>query len=63
MDKLKPCPFCGGKAKFIDLGIEGEFHDWDVECAECGIVMMCPGREGGDVTTKKEAVAAWNRRV
>jgi len=61
--RLKPCPFCGGAAKFTDLGIEGDFEDWDVECCDCGIIMIAPGEEDGCVTTKEEAAAVWNRRV
>lgn len=63
MEKLKACPFCGGKAKYTDLGVPNEFHDWDVECTKCGIVVICPGKEAGCVTTKNEARAAWNRRA
>ena len=60
---LRPCPFCGGVADFTDLGVEGEFEDWDVECTECGITVITPGEEPGCVTTKEEAVRAWNRRA
>ena len=62
MKGLKACPFCGGAAKYVDLGVPGEFSDWDVECTKCGIVVMCPGAEAGAVTSKEEAKAAWNRR-
>lgn len=63
MTQLKPCPFCGGRAKYVDLGDPDDFSDWDVECTKCGIVMICPGKEEGCTTTKREAKAAWNRRV
>ena len=69
-EKLKPCPFCGGRARYVDLGDPGlglgdpgQFSDWDVECTKCGIVMICPGKEEGCTTTKREAKAAWNRRA
>lgn len=62
MEKLKPCPFCGGKARFTDLGVEGEFSDWAVECKCCGIVMLAVAEEPGDITTKKECVKSWNNR-
>ena len=61
--ELKPCPFCGGKAEYVDYGQEGEFEDWDVECTECHALMIAPGKEPGEVTTKLEAAAAWNRRA
>lgn len=63
MAELKQCPFCGGKAKYVDLGEPDEFKDWDVECIKCGIVMLVPGKEAGCVTTKAEARKAWNRRI
>lgn len=61
--KLKPCPFCGGEAKLVDYGQEGDFEDWDVECEKCGILFVAPGKEEGWVTTKEEAAEAWNRRA
>lgn len=61
--QLKPCPFCGGKAKFENCGDPGKFADWDVVCTECGILALCPGEEPGMVTTKEEAAKAWNRRM
>lgn len=59
---LEQCPFCGGKAKFVDYGEEGEFEDWDIECESCHILFIAPGKESGDVTTKEEVATAWNRR-
>ena len=29
MDKLKPCPFCGGSAKIVLCDDEGNLHDED----------------------------------
>ena len=29
MDKLKPCPFCGGEAKIVLCDDEGNLHDED----------------------------------
>lgn len=69
MPELKPCPFCGGKAKckeiqFVD---ENEAHAF-IECAGCrqyvatvwwakGIVKFAPE----DIWDS--AIEAWNRRV
>ena len=39
-EKLKPCPFCGGRGKLVDVGIEGEFQDWMVECPNCHIALL-----------------------
>lgn len=48
--KLNPCPFCGGKARFL-------FEDstW-VYCEECGC-------EGGYYDTQEDAIEAWNIRA
>ncbi len=60
---LKRCPFCGSKnVGFTDLGQPGEFEDWDIECRDCGAVVITPGKEEGCVTTKEEAATFWNRR-
>lgn len=62
MEKLKPCPFCGGKARFTDLGVEGEFRDWAVECKGCGIVVLPKAEGDGFITTKKDCIKSWNNR-
>lgn len=61
--KLKPCPFCGGKA-VIEV-VESHRHiickmpaykgGAFIECAECGCAIS------GE--TEKEAAELWNRRV
>lgn len=50
-DALKPCPFCGGRAR-----TEGGIGDVLVECQKCGV---CTTYEDSDVI----AIAAWNRRA
>jgi Restriction alleviation protein Lar len=54
--KLKPCPFCGGKAAFRDDGRSGEY----VECRKCRAcsAMMFP--EKCDV--KGLIAERWNNR-
>lgn len=63
MIELKPCPFCGGKAKFVDFGFGGKHEDWNVKCEDCEITFWVPGDEPGCVTSKEEAARFWNRRV
>ena len=62
-ENLLPCPFCGGEAKHVDLGVQGKFEDWDIACVNCGITMITPSKEEGCLTTKDEASKAWNRRI
>lgn len=52
--KLKPCPFCGGEAKYVSLSsIVGR-----VICKN----KYCLGTQEM-VRTKEEAIKAWNRRA
>ena len=45
MSELRPCPFCGGKAKLYNTGFEkttdyedGDFYTrWYVKCTGCGV--------------------------
>ena len=53
--KLKPCPFCGGKAS-----IWGK--DYNIKVAGCNNIFGC-GAEGGMACTEREAADKWNRRV
>ena len=50
---LKPCPYCGGKAKLTDLKQAPE--SW-VECTECG------ARTRFFSNSEEAAVSAWNSR-
>lgn len=48
--KLKPCPFCGGEAKVIDIGCPPR----ELYCMRCGARI--------NRRNEKECVDAWNRR-
>ena len=51
MTELKPCPFCGGKAK-----LRGYQIDFRVMCPECGgRAKLC--------STAEETIESWNRRA
>lgn len=67
MDKLKPCPFCGGEAilTHIPNGI------YTVECQKCSAMMGRNHKTYNSLHSKththiesiEEAQEAWNRRV
>ena len=53
MDKLLPCPFCGGEAAIFQGSDENQHT---VRCVQCAIKMpIMLNREG--------AIEAWNRRA
>lgn len=58
MEKLKPCPFCGGEAELIDIGCpvygEGRYY---VVC-KTGCV-----EQTRMWATKQTAIKRWNRRA
>lgn len=61
MEKLKPCPFCGGEASvtFDPDGIkdtEGRKWAYTVSCNKC---CVCTGL----CWSGEMAIKAWNRRV
>lgn len=50
-DRIKKCPFCGGKA-----GVYYDYNKWArVQCKECGINTLFSFAE-------KEAIKQWNTR-
>ena len=58
MERLKPCPFCGGEAS-----IDWSYHlcaapvTYNVECRRCTAKIEYP------YDSEEEAVMAWNRRA
>ena len=58
-NKLKPCPFCGGEAKYITYypfdGYQRESPTYIIKCEECGA-------EVND-NKKESVIELWNRRV
>ncbi|MBQ7873744.1 MAG: Lar family restriction alleviation protein [Oscillospiraceae bacterium] len=59
MAELKPCPFCGGRARVIQSDPlekgKKEFYVFGVYCTDCGGLMRKCAEE--------DAVKAWNRRA
>ena len=54
--KLKRCPFCDGTVEVVAGGFRPAPPTYYVYCRKCGA-------SSGVCDTKKEAVAAWNKRV
>lgn len=61
-NKLKPCPFCGGEAKFhLCANLENEtlravYSGYGIHCCKCGTAT--PPHE-----SKELAIEAWNNRA
>ena len=55
MDKLKPCPFCGGEAKLNRQITPLGKKQWTVKC-DCGVLFHYRNR-------RWKAIEAWNRRA
>lgn len=55
--KLKACPFCGGKAQLIINGIQRIDRSWLGYIVRCS-VCYC----GTSVAYKSKAITAWNTR-
>ena len=56
MEKLKPCPFCGGAAEIRSWAIEGLGKCYTVECRGCRATTALH-------VVRTMAVGDWNRRV
>jgi len=54
-EKLKPCPFCGGKAHIMKMG----YPHW-IYCEKCGAKVH--GGVVGEEEGEKASIEAWNRR-
>ena len=55
-EQLKPCPFCGGKAKT---------HHYSTTVISYGIYVMCKDcmTSSKYYDTKRQAIEAWNKRA
>lgn len=61
MNKLLPCPFCGGEARIQCAGVcmkhDGQSTDYFVSCHDCNASTQ------RYFETEQEAIAAWNLRA
>ena len=60
--KLKNCPFCGGKAEFGEVGINGfpKYNKYFIRCENENCAIQ-PSTKCFD--NVNEAINIWNRRV
>ena len=62
MPDLKPCPFCGGEAKYhTDKGVIGELYGW-VGCNQCD-AMSTHIDVRSMQPEETHPIDAWNRRA
>jgi len=62
MEKLKSCPFCGGKAEYDGYTTTICKRSIDSHRIECCIETGC-GASTGVFFQKKEVIKAWNKRT
>lgn len=58
-EELKPCPFCGGKAKIVNIGDCDGSDFYMIVCTKCTTSTSF----GFKSRTKLDVIKAWNRRT
>lgn len=61
MDKLKPCPFCGGEA-LLEPYRARKGYEASIQCNQC-LCSMSTITYDKEETAIEDVVKAWNRRV
>lgn len=76
MEKLKPCPFCGGKAVFRMISNNSSHYScgfiFKIECDDCGVQLPTSFTsdfsmtEDGEINAfndlRSQAIRTWNMR-
>lgn len=57
MEKLKPCPFCGGESSYLDHRFYGLDNTYGIECVKC------KAQSYQFFNSRAAAADAWNRRA
>lgn len=60
MDKLRECPFCGGKPQTVNYYIESEWY-CAIVCSECCLEMLSD-EWADEQSAEAEVIAKWNTR-
>ena len=69
MNELKPCPFCGGPAKFDHYSAYSCDSSFDyVGCNKCEVMMVCEPERYDRMSGKwsqetASTINAWNKRI
>lgn len=64
MEKLKPCPFCGGKADFHEYEISPIFWLIRFRCFRCAAEITLHGvTDKNSKDIQKDMLKAWNTSV
>lgn len=67
MTELKPCPFCGGRARLFRIGHQNgtAFDDWGIECVSCGAMPWAFSvyQFEDQAEIHEKCAAKWNRRA
>lgn len=61
-NEMKPCPFCGGKAKLNIQKVTGGYDYAYVICTGCRISTM-QYEASAEYCAKDKAIEDWNRRA
>lgn len=61
MDKLEPCPFCGGEA-LLESYRARKGYEASIQCNQC-LCSMSTITYDEEETAIEDVVKAWNRRV